>query len=362
MQAWGGTCEDEATGSPTTIPEATPLMGVAHADDTGTRYVVTPITSMLTCLAQEQARDPGVSFEDAIQNAQKAILAICALEAAYLTLPANLTLGVTSPGPAAHYGALIAGYAELAFGLGIQAAGARGCGGARREGRELRRPRVPRHDRGRAVGQPRPQLPLATRPRGHRVGGLEPEQRVRPRFLGPPRPRDPRGGGHHDPEGAAHPGRVGRAQPARRRLAVRDQGVGLRPRPAGDRERRPRDGRHVRRQQHHRRDARALGARRVRREGHDRLRLLLLLEEGPTLLQRGRGAHGHRDRTAGGAALRRDAREDHGDEPHPGHAGFLRDQAGDRPRRHRPVTRSRSPRRSRTRRGRRICASRTAQG
>jgi len=118
--AWGGSYVDEATGSPASIPQATPLMGVALAD--GTPHVVTPVTSMLTCIAQERARDPGVSFRDAVENAVRMVLFLFGIPDAHFVLPADLTAGPASAGPAAHYGAVISGYSELAFGLNVSGA------------------------------------------------------------------------------------------------------------------------------------------------------------------------------------------------------------------------------------------------
>lgn len=119
VKAWGGTFVDAATGSNSTIPEATPLWGVALAGSSPQPGVVTRETTTLTMDAQEMARDPGMTFADAVASAALKVQAITGVPNAHLTVPADLTRGPVSAGPEATYGALLAGYSEYAFNLSV---------------------------------------------------------------------------------------------------------------------------------------------------------------------------------------------------------------------------------------------------
>ncbi len=119
LKVWGGSYVDAATGSNATIPQATPLLGVAMADSSPVEGVVTRATTMLTMDAQEMARDPGLSFGDAVANAALKLQAISGVPNAHLTVPRNLMTGSATAGPEALYGALLAGYSEYAFNLGV---------------------------------------------------------------------------------------------------------------------------------------------------------------------------------------------------------------------------------------------------
>jgi len=118
--ARGGEFVDEATGNTVVADQLEMASLVMLTGDVGHTAHVTVATTIATRRAMVLATDPAVNALDALRNGVAMVEEYYGIVGILDTLPADLTAGDVPPGPEAEYGALNAGFSQLAADEGIQ--------------------------------------------------------------------------------------------------------------------------------------------------------------------------------------------------------------------------------------------------